>query len=85
MMNQWFTGTYPGWYENPGISEQMQIISQEDNFEKRVDALAKLEDLLGQDPNAIRPGFVFEYRGFRSNIKGLPEFIEGVFWNIYKE
>jgi len=85
MMNQWFTGSYPGWYVNPGITKQMEIISQEDIFEKRFEALAKLEDLLGENPNAIRPGFTFEYRGYRSNIKGLPEFVEGIFSNVYKE
>lgn len=85
MMNEWFTGNFPGWYDNPGVSKEMDIINKEDVFEKRFEALGKLEDLLGQDPNGIRPGFTFEYKGYRSNIKGLPKFDESVFWNVYKE
>ena len=85
MRSQDYMGKQPGWYTSPEIVEQMQIIAQEDNFEKRFNAWAKVEDLIGQNPNYIDPGYLFEYRGFRSNIKGLPEFNEGIFWNVYKE
>jgi len=85
---QWvmgLSGTFPGKYTSPEIVEQLQIISQEDNFEKRYNAWAKVEDLLGQNPNAIYPGWLFEYRGFRSNIKGMTGHYDGIFWNVYKE
>lgn len=86
MLAQIYTGGKgKGWYKSPEIIEQMHIITQEANFEKRYDAYVKIEDILSQNPNVISPGFLFEFRGFRSNIKGLPEFNEGIFWNVYKQ
>ena len=80
-----YDGSYAGWYASPEIMEVMKIIIEEADFENRISAWEKIEDLAGQDPNIINPGFLFEFRGFRSNIKGLPEFDEGIFWNVYKE
>lgn len=85
MMAQNFMGNYPGWFTSPEIVEQMNILTQESNFEKRFSAWSKVESLLGDNPFSIKPGYTFEFRGYRSNIKGLPEFNEGIFWNVYKE
>jgi len=85
-LTQNFMGDADGWYKDPEIIEQMLIIAQEDDFEKRYNAWAKIEDRLCLNPHAISPGWLFEYRGHRSNIKGLSETTnEGVYWNAYKE
>ena len=85
MLAQNYMGKAVGWYSVPEVTEQMQIINQEVDFEKRYNAWANLEDLIGENPNAIRPGWLFEFRGFRSNVKGLPETNEEIYWNVYKE
>ena len=81
---QYFMGNFAGWYNSPEVQEQMGIIMKEDDFEKRFNAWVKIEDHLCQDPNGIKPGYLFEFRGYRSNIKGLPLYRDGIFWNVYK-
>jgi len=86
--NEMFMGNYPGWYTSPEIQEQLRIITQETDFEKRYNAWAKVEALLGQNPAAINPGQICEFRGARSNIKGdgfFSDYRYAVLWNVYKE
>jgi len=74
-----------GFYTSPVAVELMQIIAQESSFEERYNAWAKMEDHAGQNPPSIVSGHLFEFRGLRSNIKGVPEFSITILWNAYKE
>lgn len=85
-LTQNFMGDADGWYKDLEIIEQMQIITQEEDFKTRFDAWAKIENRLCENPHAISPGWLFEFRGHRSNIKGIPTTTnEAVYWNAYKE
>jgi len=80
-----YMGTYPGWWTCPEIQEYMKIMLREDQHEKRYDAWKKAEALFCENPQFIGPGRIYEFRGYRNNIKGLPDFYEGIYWNVYKE
>jgi len=84
-LSQNFMGDYPGWWTSPEIQGYMKIMLQEDDFDKRYDAWAKAEDYFCQNPQLIDPGRLKDFRGYRSNIKGLPNFYEEIFFNVYKE
>lgn len=73
-----FTGDYPGWYTSPEMIELLTILLREDDFETRYAAWERLENILAESPASIKPGWTYEFRGFRSNIKGIPMFSESV-------
>ena len=80
-----YMGNNPGGYTSPEIREYMGELLRETDPAKRLEAWAKAEAYLCENPSGINPGLTFEYRGSRSNIKGLPLFNEGLFFNVYKE
>jgi peptide/nickel transport system substrate-binding protein len=85
MLAQNFMGDAVGWYDVPEVTEQMTIINTRGDFETRFEAWRKLEALLAENPASIGPGWIFEYRGSRSNLRGVPETNEEFYWNVYRE
>jgi len=73
-----YLGNYPGWWTSDETQEIMEIMLREDDFETRFKAWSRAEAYFCENPYAVIPGMIYEYRGFRSNIKGIPEFYEGI-------
>jgi peptide/nickel transport system substrate-binding protein len=85
MSSQNYMGDYPGWYTSDEAQKMLEIIAREDDFDKRYEAAKTLYERIEKDVPHVTPGWLFEFRGFRDNVKGLPHWVECVLWNVYKE
>jgi peptide/nickel transport system substrate-binding protein len=85
MATGYYMGDYPGWYTSPEVRKQLGIIAREDDFEKRYEASVAMYEIIARDVPHVHPGWLFEFRGFGDNIKGLPHWVECVLWNVYKQ
>jgi peptide/nickel transport system substrate-binding protein len=85
MLSQTYDGTYPGWYSSPVATEALKVIARVEDFNQRFKAMEDMVVTGMKEAQSVRPGNLFEYRAYRSNVKGLPKYHEALLFNVYLE
>ena len=86
--NPWLGPNWPGWYRSARVSEALQVVAREVDFNKRYEAWQEVQRLFYQDFPVLKLGDFFSLHIKRRALKGYSSTdptSPGVYWNTWVE